>query len=93
MEKKVQRLILKEEDVLVVKVPVAWMNRQTTRSIYEQIKKKLLPRKNKVLLLPSDIDLSVISEKQVKEHISNIDLWSLWDEEGEELGEGDIENV
>lgn len=89
MEKQVQRLILKTDDVLVIKIPQVWFrNRNITRSFYEQIKKKLLPRKNKILVLPEEIELSVIGEKEVKEYISNVDLWSLWDEEGEETNEG-----
>lgn len=85
-DKKVQRLILKEDDVLVVKVPVElFSHRNAMRSIYTQIRKSLLPRKNKILILPNDIDISVIGDKEIKEYITNIDLWELW--------EGDEENV
>lgn len=83
MEKNIQRLILKNDDILVIKMPMSlFIRRKVAKGFYEQIKKKLLPRKNKILLLPDEIELSVIGEKEVKEYISNIDLWSLWDEDG-----------
>lgn len=81
IDKKVQRLILKEDDVLVVKVPSHFLRRNITRTLYEKIKKTLLPKKNKILLLPSEIELEVIGEKEVKEYISQIDLWELWNDE------------
>jgi len=91
MDKKLQRLILKEDDVLLVKIPVAYFrNKQAIVRMYEQIKRTLLPRKNKILMLPEDINISVIGEKEIKEHITNIDLWSLWSENGEEIGETDV---
>jgi hypothetical protein len=90
MEKQVQRLILKDDDVLVVKIPMQWFReRRMAEIFYKQIKKKLLPRKNKVLLLPNEIELSVIGEKEIQEYVSNIDLWSLWDD-GEEIDKEDI---
>jgi len=92
MDKKIQRLILKEEDVLVVKVPLEWFtNRVSLHSFYREIKKKLLPRKNKILMIPEEMGLSVIGKREIKEHISNVDLWSLWDEDGEETTQENIE--
>ena len=83
MDKKVERLILKEGDVLVVKVPVnLFSHKNAMRSFYTQIRKSLMPRKNKILVIPDNIDISVIGEEEIKEYITNIDLWELW--EGEE---------
>jgi hypothetical protein len=81
VDKKVRRLILKEDDILVIKVPHVWFgNRNAIKSLYAQIKKQLLPKKNKVLVLPNDVDISVIGETEIKEYITNIDLWELFDE-------------
>lgn len=82
MERQVQRLILKDDDILVIKIPMLWFkNERIHTSFYKQIKKKLLPRKNIILILPEEIELSVIGKETIKEYISNIDLWSLWDDE------------
>ena len=91
MNKKIERLILKDDDILVVKLPnQAFYNKKITTAFYTQIKKNLLPRKNKILLLPDSIELSVIGKEQIEEYVSHIDLWSLFDEEGEETNhEGD----
>ena len=86
----IQRLILKDGDVLVVKVP-GGLSRNLYDALYKRIKKQLLPRKNKILILPNAINFTVIGEKEIREHISNVDLWSLWDEDGEEIGQGDVE--
>lgn len=82
-----QRLILKENDVLVVKVPSSFLTRRDTIvRFYERIK-KTLPKKNKILLLPLEVELTVIGEKEVEEYISKVDLWNLWslNEEENEL--------
>lgn len=80
-EKKVSRIILKEDDVLLVKVPDSYFgNKQAIKSLYVQIKRQLLPRKNKVLMLPHEVDISVIGKDEVKEYITNVDLWELFDE-------------
>lgn len=82
IDKKVNRIILKEDDVLLVKVPDAWFgNRKAIRSLYVQIKRQLHPRKNKILMLPHDVEVSVIGEKEIKEYITNVDLWELFDED------------
>ncbi len=84
--KKIERLILKDNDVLVVKVPNHFFHaKKAVMSLYTQIKKQMLPRKNKILMLPYDIELSVIGKEQIEEYISHIDLWSLFDEEGDEI--------
>jgi len=84
-DKKIRRLILKDEDILVVYVPTNFFtHKKAIRSLYTQIKKQLLPRKNKILMLPNDITMEVVGQEQIKEYISQIDLWSLFDEEGEE---------
>ncbi len=81
---KVKRLILKEDDVLLIKVPNGYFgNQKAVRSLYTQIKKQLLPRKNKILMLPQEIDISVIGNKEVKEYITSIDIWELFDPEDE----------
>jgi hypothetical protein len=85
-EREVARLILKEKDILVLYLPLAYFReRQAIISIYQQIKERLLDagKKNKVLMVPEDVKLGVIGEEEVKEHVSNIDLWHLFDEEGE----------
>ena len=84
----VKRIILKEDDILLVKVPLSlFQNKQGLLGLYSNIKKKLLPRQNKIMILPSEIDITVIGSQEVKEYISNVDLWSLWDEEGHEIDE------
>jgi len=85
-ERIVSRLILKENDVLVLYLPTDYFrHREIITSIYRQIKERLIEagKKNKILIVPSDVQLGVIGEKEVKEHISNMDLWYLWDDEGE----------
>lgn len=85
-ERIVSRLILKENDVLVLYLPTDYFrHREIITSIYRQIKERLIEagKKNKILMVPSDVQLGVIGEKEVKEHISNMDLWYLWDDEGE----------
>lgn len=86
-EKTVSRLILKENDVLVLYLPTDYFkHREIITSIYRQIKDRLVDagKKNKILMVPSDVQLGVIADKEVKEHVSNIDLWHLFDEEGNE---------
>jgi hypothetical protein len=81
----VTRVVLKEDDILLIRVPHAYFGHKIAmKSLYSQIKKQLLPRKNKVLILPDHIEISVIGTEEVKEYISKIDLWQLWDENGEE---------
>jgi hypothetical protein len=81
----VNRLILKPDDILLVSVPDKYFNRKDiVRSLYEQIKKQILPRPNKILVLPESIDISVIGETKVEEYISHVDLWNLFDEEEED---------
>ena len=81
---EIKRIILKDDDVLVVTVPEHFFMRKKAReAIYKQIKKQLFPRKNKVLMLPEAIQLSVIGKEKIQEYVSEIDLWSLFDEEGE----------
>lgn len=88
IDKKVQRLILRDNDVLLVKVPEAWFgNKNAIRSLYTQIKKQLLPRKNKILMLPHNVDISVIGENEIKEYITNVDLWELFDDEDNSIAE------
>ena len=90
--KKVTRLILKDDDVLVVHVPVDYFTRQQGKavlSVHKRLKEMLLPRKNKILILPEVIDLSVIGKEQVEEYISHVDLWGLFEEEGEQI-DGEI---
>jgi len=80
-EKKITRLILKDDDILIVKVPSNWFHhREVCIKLYERIKKQLLPRKNKILMLPSEIEISVLGSKEINEYVSNIDLWELWEE-------------
>jgi len=87
-EHNIQRIILKDDDILLIRVPFnLFQNKNALLGLYTNIKKKLLPRENKIMILPNDIDISVIGSKEVKEYISNIDLWSLWDEEGNEINE------
>jgi hypothetical protein len=84
----VNRLILKDSDVLLIRVPRSFFqNKESLMGIYANIKKKLLPRKNKIMILPIEIEISVIGSEEVKEYISNIDLWSLWDENGDKVDE------
>jgi UDP-glucose 6-dehydrogenase len=88
VEKEIARLILKEKDVLVLYLPTDYFkHREILVSIYKQIKERLIEagKKNKILIIPSDVKIGVIGEEEVKEHVSNIDLWHLFDEEGENL--------
>ena len=79
MDKKVSRLILKENDVLVCHIPQEFWNERNIKAIYMDLRKKLLPRKNKVVILPQGINLSVLGEKEIEEHISQVDIWRLFD--------------
>jgi len=84
-DKTVSRLILKEKDVLVLYLPKDYFrHKDILISIYKQIKESLHDsgKKNKILVMPNDIKLGVIGEKQIDEHVSNIDLWHLFDDEG-----------
>lgn len=86
-ERTVSRLILKEKDVLVLYLPTDYFkHRDVITSIYKQIKDRMLEagKRNKILMVPNDVQLGVIGEDQIKEHVSNIDLWHLFDEEGNE---------
>jgi hypothetical protein len=88
IDPKVNRIILKEDDVLLVRVPLPYFSqRDTIRTLYLRIKKQLHPRKNKILMLPTEIEISVIGNKEIQEYITNIDLWNLWDENGKEINE------
>lgn len=88
IDPKVNRIILKEDDVLLIRIPNNYFRqRDTIKSIYTQIKKQLHPRKNKILMLPNEIEISVIGNKEIQEYITNIDLWNLWDENGKEIDE------
>lgn len=85
-DKKVNRLILKEEDILVVHVPnEAFHRKDIVLAIHKQIRKQIMPKKNKIMVLPESIRLSVIGKDKIEEYVSHIDLWSLFDEEGEEI--------
>ncbi len=80
----VNRLILKPDDILLISVPDKYFQRkEVIKSLYEQIKKQLLPRPNKILVLPESINISVIGEKKVEEYISHVDLWNLFEDEEE----------
>jgi hypothetical protein len=86
-ERIVSRLILKKDDVLVLYLPTDYFqHRNILTSIYKQIKERLVNagKKNKILIIPKDVQLSVIGEKEIKEYVSNIDLWHLFDEEENE---------
>jgi hypothetical protein len=82
-DKKIERLILKDDDVLVVTVPKQYFMKEgkAVLSLHKRLKEMLLPRKNKILILPEVINISVIGKEQIDEYISHIDLWSLFDDE------------
>lgn len=83
----VNRLILKPDDIVLVSVPDKFFQRkEIIRSLYEQIKKQLLPRPNKILVLPESINISVIGENKVEEYISHVDLWNLFEDEEDVAG-------
>lgn len=85
-EKKISRLVLKENDILVLKIPIDYFNhRNALSSIYRQIREKLLDsgKKNKILMIPDNVKMCVIGEEEVTEHVSNFDLWYLWSEDEE----------
>ena len=85
MTTKVKRLILKDDDVLLVTVPDQMFgHKQAITSIYQQIRKQLLPRKNKVLMLPQSIEVAVIGKEQIEEYISQVDIWKLFEEDEDE---------
>ena len=82
---RVKRLILKKDDILLVSVPEQMFHhKRSILSIYEQIKKQLLPRKNKILMLPNSIEISVIGKEQIEEYVSQVDIWKLFEDEDEE---------
>lgn len=86
-EKTVSRLILKENDVLVLYMPLDYFaNREILVSLYKQIKQRMVDagKTNKILVVPADVKLGVIGKDEIKEHVSNIDLWHLFDDEGEQ---------
>ena len=84
MEDKVKRLILKEDDILLVYVPDTMFTSKTALvSIYKQIKKQVLPRKNKILVLPKSFEISVIGKEQIEEYISQVDIWKLFEDDEE----------
>lgn len=86
MEGNIKRIILKKEDILLVKVPHEYFsNRSSAGSLYRHIKKQLINsnKKNKILMIPDDIKIEAIGSEKVKEYISNIDLWNLFEEEEE----------
>ena len=83
---KVKRLILKEDDVLVVEVRNDLFGKKAVLAIHKQLRKLLLPRTNSIIVIPDSFKLSVIGKEQIKEHISEIDLWNLFeDEDGKNL--------
>lgn len=87
-EKNIQRIILKEDDILLVKVPnEIFSRRDAVLKIHASLRNRLHPRKNKILILPESIQISVIGESEIKEYITNVDLWQLWDEKGNEVDE------
>lgn len=82
----VTRLILKEDDILVIQVPQGYFaTKSIVKSIYQQIKKQLLPRPNKILILPDTLKLSVIGKDKVEEYVSHVDLWNLFEDERDEI--------
>ena len=93
-DNKIHRLILKDDDILVIKVPDSYFRHQAAiKALYTQIKKQILPKKNKILMLMNSVDISVIGKKEIEEYVSHVDLWSLFDEEGEETNERSIEGL
>jgi hypothetical protein len=86
MEKSVHRLILKPNDILIINVPRTYFdNGNALLSIYRQIREKLRDsgKKNKVLIVPNEVNFKVIGEEEIKEHISNVDLWHLFEDDEE----------
>jgi hypothetical protein len=84
----VQRIILKEDDILLIRVPYSlFQDRQAVLGLYANIKKKIQPRRNKIMILPHEVEIGVIGSKEVKEYITNVDLWQLWDENGDAVDE------
>jgi hypothetical protein len=80
----VNRLILKPDDIVLISVPDKYFSKKDIiRSLYEQIKKQLLPRPNKILVLPESVNISVIGKDKVEEYVSHIDLWNLFEDENE----------
>lgn len=86
-QKEIQRLVLKEGDVLVVKIPESFYYRkQFLEHIYKNIRRQLYPKKNRVLVVPDVMEFSVIGKEEVKEYVKDIDLWQLFEEGEEENG-------
>lgn len=78
-EGNVKRLVLKEDDILVVKIPLEYFNENDIKSIQRTFIRKLKPRNNKILLIPKNMDISVIGKEEIKEVIRYSDEWELWD--------------
>jgi hypothetical protein len=86
-EKAVSRLILKEDDILILYIPTSYFitQRRAIPALYKQIKDKLVEsgKKNKIIIIPKDMEIGVIGKDQIKEHISNVDLWHLFEDHDE----------
>lgn len=80
-DKKIERIILKDEDILLIKIPDNAFKRSFIESLYKSFKEKLLPRKNKILIMPESFEISVIGKEKIEEYISHVDLWSLFNNE------------
>jgi hypothetical protein len=81
-EGEAKRLVLKEDDILLVKIPVEYFNENDIKALQKMFIRKLKPRNNKILIIPNNMDISVIGKKEIKEIIRYSDEWELW--EGEE---------
>ena len=81
MDEKIQRLVLKDEDVLVVKIPTAIYDKRGIGLINNYMRNKLHPRKNSIIIIPMEWNLEVIGKEEIKEKISHADIWSLFEEE------------
>lgn len=78
---KTERLVLKDSDILVVKIPSIHFDRRNVQALMRNLRKKLYPRKNPIIILPDDMKLEVIAKEELKEVISYSDEWELWDGE------------
>lgn len=76
---KAERLVLKEDDILVIKIPFNSYNIANVEAIQKNMRKKLYPRKNAIVILPDSIKLEVIGKEEIKEVIRYSDEWQLWD--------------
>jgi hypothetical protein len=76
---KIKRLVLKEDDILVIKVPQRYMS--LADRIADEAKKITSNKKCGLLLIPEDVNLEVLSSEDIREKLGDEDIWNLFEKE------------